>query len=103
MLLLMRQAAFQLLVVGQAEHCCWVPCMLAHNADKQDRHPNAALAPLHHTVPCNCITSPSHEEDAQRQPMRDQHQAGAVGKAARVDVADEVVGEHGDAVVHVRA
>lgn len=33
---------------------------------------------------------PAHEEDAQRQAVRDQHQVGVGSKAPRVDVTDEL-------------
>ena len=46
---------------------------------------------------------PSHEEDAEREAVRDQHQVGGGAEAAGVEVADEVVLEDGDAVKDVRA
>jgi hypothetical protein len=46
---------------------------------------------------------PAAEEDAQREAVRDEHEVGVGGEAARVDVAHQVVLEDGDAVEHVRA
>ena len=44
---------------------------------------------------------PAHEEDAQCQAMREQHQRGVVPEAACVYVPDHVILKDGHAVIHI--
>lgn len=49
----------------------------------------------------HCPVEPAHEEDAQRQAMREQHQRGVIPEAPGIDVPDHVILKDGHSVIHI--